>query len=636
MANPFDPLETGRLTLKNRLVMAPIKTAFGAPDGQVTDRVIAYFRRRAVGGVGLIISEPLYVARSGAEHPKQLGIDGDDRIDGLRRLVSAIHEGGAKVFAHLNHAGRAANPKASGEQPLAPSRVTCGSTGVEPRELGETQIRELVQAHAEAARRAKAAGFDGLELQFGLGYLVAQFLSPATNLRDDGYGGDPERRRRFASEVFAAVREAAGDALPISVRVSASEQTPKGLKLDDAKDLARHLETWGADLLHVVTGTSCEAPPWYFQHMVLPPGVNESLAAELGREVDLPVMAAGRLGDPTRIRSILAEREIDLVALGRPLIADADLPNKLRRHRDDEVLLCGHCLQGCLAGVKSGQGLGCNINPWVGQEAAAVEPAPRPKHVVVVGGGPAGIQASLTARQRGHRVTLFEKDQLGGNYRLAYLPPGKKRIEPSLRSMIRQLDLAGVELSLHHEATSEEVKALEPDAVIVATGATSATLDIPGLGEVLTARDVLTNGRDTGDRVLVLGGGMIGMEVAEFLASRGSSCTVLVRRDKVARDMDPLSRKLMLKRIPKLPIEILMKTQLRRIEEGRAVVVQEGQERDLGSFDSVVMTVGVDPYDPISADLRESGYQVHVIGDAEQPGNVHQAVTSGHRVALEL
>jgi 2,4-dienoyl-CoA reductase-like NADH-dependent reductase (Old Yellow Enzyme family)/thioredoxin reductase len=636
MTSPFDSIRIGPLEIANRLAMAPVKTAFGTPDGRVTDQVVDYFGRRAAGGVGLIISEPLYVDIRGKEHPKQLGIDGDDKEEGLRRLVDAVHAEGGRIFAHLNHGGRAANPKAAGGPPEAPSKVACPRTGFEPEVLTEDRIAKIVKAFADAAGRARRCGFDGVELQFGLGYLVAQFLSPATNLRTDGYGGDGERRMRFAGEVYAAVRDAVGKDFPVSARVSGSEKAKGGLEIDDAKALARTMEAAGLDLVHVATGSNCESLPWYFQHMALPPGVNEALAAQVRKDVSIPVMAAGRLGDPPRIREVIGSGMVDMVALGRPLIADPDLPNKMRDGRDDEVLLCGHCLQGCFANVKAGKGIGCNFNPVVGQEPGETARAGVLSKVVVVGGGPAGMQAALTAHRRGHRVVLFEKDRLGGQFLLAPVPPGKKRMEQPLRSLVSQVERSGMEIRLGEEATREKVEALGPDAVIIATGSRPAAPDIEGLEGPVPAEDVLRDAAGTGSRVLVLGGGMVGMETAEVLAGRGRQVVVVEMLEEVAGDMDPISRKMMMMRLASLPVETHTSTQLLRMEGRRAIAGGRGETRDLGEFDTVVTAVGNRPFDPLSEDLRAAGLEVHVIGDATQPGKAGEAIRSGHSTGMSI
>lgn len=639
MSDPFDSISVGPLGLPNRIAMAPIKTAYGTGKGRVTDQLVAYFRRRAEGGVGLIISEPFYVDKRGQEHPKQLGIDADDKLDGIVHLVDAVHEGGSRVFAHLNHGGRAANPKAAGGPPEAPSKVPCARTGFEPEVLTEERIAEIVHRFAEAARRSKRAGFDGVELQFGLGYLVSQFLSPATNLRTDSYGGDRQRRMRFAREVFIAVRGAVGDDFPVGVRISGSEMAPEGLEIADAKELARRLESWGADLLHVATGSNCDSLPWYFQHMALPPAVNEGLAGEIRKGVNVPVMAAGRLGDPSRIREVLEAGTVDMVAVGRGLLADPDLPKKMLEGRDDEVMRCGHCLQGCFANVNSGMGIGCNINPEVGSELDEVAPAAQPRRVVVLGGGPAGMQAAVTASGRGHQVTLFERsDWLGGQFALAFLPPGKQRIEEPLRSLVAKVERSGVEIRLGEEATTEKVKALNPDAVIVATGSRPLIPDIEGLDEPMTGEEVLSEKRQTGETVLILGGGMIAMETAEFLARQGKRCVVLVRKgpEAVARDMNPISRKMLMKRLESLPVDVRTETRLARTVGKRAFVTYRDEETELGEFDSVVVAFGNTPVDTLSEDLSEQGFAVQVVGDSERPAQVYDAVHSGHEAGMTI
>ena len=279
----------GRTT--NRLALAPVKTAFGETDGLATDRHVAYYRRRAQGGVGLIILEPLFVDPMGREHPRQLGAHTDEGIPGLRQIVEAVHAEGSRIFAHLNHAGRAANPKVIGGSPEAPSAVQCPTSGATPEPMSTARIRKVLGAYGEAARRAREAGFDGVELQLGLGYLPAQFLSPRTNLRTDEWGG-VDGRWRFTEEVAAAVHGALGPGLALSARISADEKVDGVLEIDDAIELGRRLEGSEVDALHVVTGSACDSPPWYYQHMALPSGVNEVLASQLRAAVAMPVMVA--------------------------------------------------------------------------------------------------------------------------------------------------------------------------------------------------------------------------------------------------------------------------------------------------------------------------------------------------------
>ena len=363
----FETVRVGPVELPNRLALAPVKTAFGETDGLATDRHVAYYRRRAQGGVGLIILEPLFVDPMGREHPRQLGAGTDEGIPGLRQIVEAVHAEGSLIFAHLNHAGRAANPKVIGGSPEAPSAVQCPTSGATPEPMSTARIRQVLGAYAEAARRAREAGFDGVELQLGLGYLPAQFLSLRTNTRKDDWGGEVGRWR-FMEEVVMAVRGAIGPELALTARISADEKVDGGLGIDDALELGRRLGNAGVDALHVVTGSACDSPPWYYQHMALPEGVNEVLASKIRQAVQVPVMVAGRLGEPDRLRTVIDDGLADIVALGRPLLADPDLPLKMREGCEDEIMGCGACLQGCLAKVKAGGPVSCLINPELGRE----------------------------------------------------------------------------------------------------------------------------------------------------------------------------------------------------------------------------------------------------------------------------
>ncbi len=634
--NTFESSSIGRMPLPNRLLMAPVKTGLGAPNGTVTEPQIAYYRRRAEGGIGAIIVEPCYVDSAGKEHPRQLGIDADDHVAGLRRLVDAIHAGGARAIAHLNHAGRAANPKASGRAPEAPSQIVCPTTGATAQPMDAARIPEIVGAFAAGARRACEAGFDAVEVQCGLGYLVAQFLSPHTNQRTDEYGGDEERRSRFAREVVAAVLRNLGNEVPLLARVSATESVEGGLAIDDAQRLGQRLCEWGVAALHVVSGSACDSPPWYYQHMSLPEGVNENLAAQITKVVDVPVIVAGRLGDAQHIEAVLDRGQASFVALGRPLVADPDLPRKLAEGRPEEVLTCGSCLQGCLASVKAGKGIGCIVNPEVGHEGEPETPASATRHVVVVGGGPAGLTASIVARRRGHRVTLLERAELGGQFTLAPHAPGKAAMQRPLQALLHRATHAGADIRTGTEATLPVLEELAPDTVILATGASPVLLDVPGLQHAATGNQVLAGQTETGQRVLVIGGGLVGIEVAEFLATRGKSVTIVELLDDIARDMEMITRKLTLKRLGSLPVVIRTGATITRFAEARATIRTEQGSEEIGPFDSVVVAVGTRPNHELYQPLSASGVEMHVVGDALEPGQIMGAVRSAWRVARTL
>jgi len=633
----FTELGIGPVRLPNRLALAPVKTALGTADGRATADHVTYYRRRAVGGAGLIIVEPMAVDPAGREHPKQLGIHDDDLVPALRAVVDAIHCSGSIAFAHLNHAGRAANPKATGRLPEAPSSVACPSTGATPEPMSVGRIQQVVGAYTSAARRAVEAGFDGVELQLGLGYLPAQFLSPRTNLRDDSYGGDGGRRRRFVHELVAAVRDALGDSRALVVRLSADERVDGGLGLDDGLELARRARDWGADGLHVVTGSACDSPPWYYQHMALPAGVNESLTATIRREVSLPVLVAGRLGDPARIREILADGMADAVALGRPLVADPDLPRKMASGRDAEIMSCGACLQGCLAEVRSGRPIGCIVNPDVlGDETALPAPQTVRERVVVVGGGPAGLQAALTASRHGARVTLLERrPSLGGLFNLAPLTPGKRAMERPLRSLVGAVERAPIDVRTGCEATVGVIREMAPDRVVVATGSEPVVPEIAGLHDPLTAEDVLTGRREAGPNVLVLGGGLVGIEATEMLAGRGHRVVVVEMLDDIARDMEAVTRTMTLGRLAALPVTVHTSTRLVRLDGRRAVLAKDGVAGELVEepVDSVLVAVGHRSLHELPEELEHAGIPMTVAGDAVRPGQILDATRSGFGAA---
>ncbi|MEE4273026.1 MAG: FAD-dependent oxidoreductase [Thermoanaerobaculales bacterium] len=632
----FTPLRLGPVQTANRLAMAPVKTALGGTDGCATSKHAAYYRRRAEGGAGLIIVEPLFVDSMGKEHPRQLGAHDDGVVEGLRDVVAAIHQGGAVAFAHLNHAGRAANPKASGAPPEAPSQVPCPSTGAMPGEMTRERIRKVIGAYGRAAERVVAAGFDGIELQLGLGYLPAQFLSRSTNMRSDEYGGDEQRRMRFVREVVEAVRGALGPSMAFTVRMSADEKCPGGLDLDDAISLARATEGWGVDGLHVVTGSACDNPAWYYQHMALPAGANERLASEIRRNVSIPVLVAGRLGNPERIREVLLRGMADGIALGRPLVADPDLPRKMALGCEQEIMSCGSCLQGCLGEVKRGGPIGCIVNPEVDPAAPSPSLAVG-DHLVVIGGGPAGMEAAIIARNRGNHVTLLERrSELGGTFVLAPLTPGKEGMDRPLKAMIRAVEHAGVDVRCGVDATAEEILSMEPDRVVLATGSKPIVPEIPGLVHPITAEEVLTGHLEPGRRVLVLGGGLVGIEMAEMLAQRGHEVVVVELLADVARDMEPVSRKMAMKRLEELPVAIHTETRLVRMDGGEAVVVATDGDDEwcLGVFDSVLVAVGHRPVDELSDSLRAAGVEVRVIGDAERPAQILDATRAGLAAAV--
>lgn len=631
----------GNLELKNLFIMAPVKTGYGNLAGEVSEQHRRYYGRRAEGGAAMIICEPFFIHPGGKELPTQVGIHEDRLIPGLHTLVQAVHEKGAKIAAHINHAGRAANPKLAGGALMAPSAIPCPTHGVRPKEMNEQEIRQAVEWFADAAQRAVNAGFDALEVQFGLGYLAHQFSSGATNKRTDAWGGSSEKRLRFSKEVITAIRDRIGRDFPVIARISASEFTEGGSGAVEAVQLAKMLQTEGCDALHVVNGSACDSPPVYYQFFTLPEDQNQKAAAQLIQEVSVPVIASGRNGNPEDIRQIAETNAVDFIGLGRPLVADPDLPRKMIANRDQDVIRCGYCLQGCLANVKALNGLKCVVNPEVGKEYQIdTQPVDQPRKVLVIGGGPSGIKAALTAESRGHKVDLYEKeDHLGGQFALSFLAPAKEGMKILHEDLLQHLEHSSVNVHLNAEITMDKLRELKPDTVILASGAKPKIIPFPGLDSVnyQTGFDIYTfRNWDTVKKALVIGGGMIGMEAAEFIAQRDIPTTVIEILPQVAGDMEMISRKLLMQRIASLPVSILTETQIVQIDGPVIHFNKDGVEDKLTGVDLLVIATGTEPVNVLEEPLQESGIKFIKIGDALQPARIYEAIHSGFEAGLAV
>lgn len=633
------PINIGNLQLKNRMVMPPMVTNYAYSDGSVTDRLVAYHVERAKGGVGLIIVEASYVHPSGKGFKNQVGIYSDRLLPGLRRLVEAVHAYGAKIAIQLYHGGRQTSSKVTGQPLLAPSPIPCATIGETPKELTREEIASLIQAFAQAARRAKAAGFDAVEIHGAHGYLINEFLSPYANKRADEYGGPLENRMRFPLEVVRAVRQAVGPEYPIIYRLSADEKVPGGLTLEETRTFAKKLEQEGVNALHVSAGIY-ETAAWIIQPMYFPRGCLVDLAQGIKSAVNIPVIAVGRINDPEVAESILAAGKADLISFGRQLLADPETPKKIIEGRLDEIRHCIACCQACIDELFLDHAIGCTVNARTGFEREfPLEKAERSRKVLVVGGGPAGMEVARVAALRGHRLTLWEKEsKLGGQLPLAYAPPQKGEIATFRDYLVKQMEKLKINVQLNKEATLEAIRHEKPDVVILATGARPAIPDIPGAdGEkVITAWDVLQGKAEAGTNVVVIGGGLVGCETADYLAEKGHKVTILEMLPKVASDIGPLMAPLLLERLEKQGVQIITEAKVTAIHSDRVTYKRNGQEESLTGFDTVVLAIGSQSNDTLAREMEGSGIDYYVIGDGVSSRRITQAVFEAMRVGHEL
>ena len=634
MERMFSKLTLANAELVNWFVFPPIKTGYGNPNGTVTERHELFYRRISRNGPGLVILEPVSVTQDGKEHPKQLCVHLPESVSELKRIVEVVHGEDRRVCLHLNHAGAAANPKATGGPPKAPSPITCPSSGQVSEALTEEEIEVIVAAYRVAAEKAQAAGFDMIEIQGGHGYLVSQFLNGNINRRDDPYGRD---RTLFPRRVLSAVRDGAPD-LPRILRVSGNEMSPDhGIEPASVQSLMEMAHETGVAAFHVGMGNTCFSPPWYFHHMSLPEKPQKDAVSWIREQTSLPLIVAGRMGDRNRAEEFLNNGLADLVALGRPLIADPDLLEKWRTGADDHVCHCGYCLQGCLHRVKGGEGLGCNVNPEVGEpELGRTD---NPLKIMVAGGGPGGMSAALYLTKRGHRVTLVEKeDHLGGQFSLAWQAPGKETMKKSLDSLERAVIACGAEILLKTSVNAALVNEIRPNVLVWATGGVQNVPDIPGLNNQwsLTSLEYFRGEKDVrGPRVLVIGAGRTGVEIAEKLGKEGYDVVATKRTDPIGSHMEMITRNLTLKRISELPrVTLMPHTAVKQFEADAVQVQTDGEEISLEPFQTVILASGLRSSTGPGEAITGSVSKVEIIGDALDVKDIYSATKAGYQLAL--
>ena len=639
----FSPGTIGMLETKNRVVMPPMVRNYADENGLVTPKYLAHIERVAKGGVGTIILEASFIRSDGKGFSHELGLHTDDVIPGLKQLVQAAHAQGAVIGPQLYHAGRQTSSQTTGMQPIAPSPIPDSTINEMPRSLNVEEIRDIVNAYAQAARRSKEAGCDFVEIHGAHGYLITQFLSPFSNTRDDEYGGSEEGRMRFATEVVQAVREAVGSGFPVIMRISADEMVPNGLTLEDSAMISKRLEELGVDAIHVSSSNYASFNRGYMiAPMSMPDGLQVPLAEWIKNCVSIPVIAVGKIRSPTMADDIIRTGKADFVAIGRSLLADPDWPKKAQDGRIDQIRNCIACNEGCITRLFSNQDVWCTVNPETGREEEFAKSLSEvKKHVFIAGGGPAGMEAARIAALRGHRVVLIEeRDHLGGALLLASMSPKRPGWSELRDYLVGEMKRLGVDVRLGTKATAELAKKEGAEVAIVAIGASQFPPAIPGIKSknVVLSRDLLEGkARIHGERVVVMGGGTSGAQIADFLSQRDYDVTIVTAGREIAKGAAVVIRDLMLDRLRQRGVKMLTGTRIIEITKDKVLIVGPGGSEDLlGELpaDTVVASTGAKPNDSLAEELRKVVKQVFVVGDAVEPRDVTYAMLEGARAGL--
>ncbi|MDO4554074.1 MAG: FAD-dependent oxidoreductase [Lachnospiraceae bacterium] len=630
----LEPITIRNLTLDNRMVITAMLTRLAGTDGSVTDEIASYFWARAEGGWGMQICENLAVRPDGKAYPRVWGAWSDDQVPALKKVVDGYHERGGKIVGQIYHAGRAAVSAYIGYPSVGPSAIMDPTVPQHPHELTTDEVKELVKCFADAARRVKEAGFDGVEIHGGHGYLISAFLSPYSNKRTDEYGGNLRRRAKFALDIVKAVREEVGD-FPIFFRISAREYVNGGLDIGETKAIAKMLEEAGIDCLNV-SHSIFKRGELQLASYNIPKAKFVSNAAEMKAILNIPVITVGRINDPDIAEEVLDSGAADMVAMARASLADPQLANKVKRGDYEGINKCIGCLQGCVAGAN----ISCLVNPETGYERThKIIPVEKPGKVFIAGGGICGCEAAIVAAKRGHKVTLFEESAcLGGQWLAASVPVNKGDFSSLIVWQKNQLDILGVDIKLNTELSAEHVKNEAPDAVIIATGSKENVPPIPGLKEsnFALAQEFLLGRVPFGKNIVVIGGGAVGAEVADHIAEHNTKATIVEMLPEIAPDELPSRRIPLLARLAENKVPIYTNTTVEIIEGTEITIKTSDGVKVLSDVDQIVVSTGSKSYNPLSDALAQLECKVIVAGDAKKVANGMSAMNSGYEAGMNV
>ncbi len=652
--NLLSPTKIGSVELRNKTIMAAMGMS-QSDNGFVNKAVLNHYAERAKGGVGAVIVEVTCVDTPlGLNTNGMLVIDDDKYIPGMSQLASVIHDGGAKAFLQISHTGRGARRSIIGAQPVAPSAVAMpysfmmGLANETPRALTIEEIKEIEEKYAQAALRAKKAGFDGVELHSVGYYLGQQFLSSTANIRTDEYGGSRENRIRFHINIIRRIRELCGKDFPIIVKLSVVEQGPDGgISMMDGMYFCKRFQQEGVDALEILAGKwSSEAGKSDVPDSAAPDCQAVALCQlmkigiflQTGRRKTIPLIGGGRAQNPVEAEKALASGKCDMIFIGHALLVQPDLVNLIDEDREDEIrpcIGCGHCIDHQLQ--HGGRAI-CSGNAVLarGDNDYTITPASDPKHVVVVGAGVAGVEAARIAAMRGHTVDLYDRaTEVGGQMNLADKPPFKQHLSLLKPYLVRQLELTGVNVHLGKEITKEDILDMNPDAVVCATGVRPATLPISGAERAVSANDVLA-GKEVGNEIVVIGGGSIGCETAELLGQKKKKVTVVEMLDTLASNTGKVEQTILLGHLKNYGVKTYTECRVEKITPDSVVCRdKDGNEVSLKA-DTVILAVGGRPDTALYDSLKDSVKELYNIGDSNGGGIIPNAVYDGYQVGIKL
>lgn len=631
----FEPIQIGKTTVKNRIFMPPLSTNL-ADKGYVTDALVEHYSNRARGGVGLIVTEVTTVEPTYTYLPGDMSIYDDSYIPGWKKLVDAVHKYDTKILSQLFHPAYMAFPVPGTPQLIAPSNVGPYYAKSAPRAVTVEELHVLVRQFGEAALRFKKAGGDGVEIQCAHAHgLLGGFLTPLYNKRTDEYGGDINGRLRLTLEVIREVRKQCGDDFIIDVRISGDEYSEGGLTLNDMIYVSKQLEKEGVDFLHVSGGNTIKRG----SSMPAPgtsPAPHAHASEEIRKNVHIPVATVARINEPWVAEELIADGKADICMIGRANLCDSEFANKAREGRTDDIRPCIGCGR-CLTGIMFGKLIACTVNPSV--ETNDIDEADVKKKVLVIGGGPAGMEAAYVAKKRGHEVVLCEKEnELGGLLRLAAVPISKQELCKVIKFMARRLNNEGIDVRTGCEVTPQMLEDEFKDyEIICSTGAKPKEIEVfKQFKQTMTADDILSGRKFPGRKIVILGGGSVGCETADYLAPlvndlfpSNRDVTVIEMTGSLMTGEGGAAKSRLTQRLMSKGVKLLLNAQVKKVDESTITYEQDGEEHTIKDADTLVFAVG---YTPTKVEYENA----HYIGDCDKVGNLKDAISGAYQLARSL